>query len=434
MKIIQTILKGKSISGSYFEFNGGWLSSEFHWMSWALSCLQLKKYYNEVELYTNIEGCHFFKKKLKLPYSRINTKLENLNIFDDKLWALAKIYTYSKQKIPFLHIDGDVYIWRHFSSKILEKTLFAQNLEIDFPFYKEPLKIIEENFKFIPKCLNSGLNNLKPLKSCNTGVVGGRDLNFFLKYKNLAFDFIENNYSKLGLVDLDHFNICFEQYLFYSLAKFEKTKVNFFIKREFDPTYPYYADFHELHNGNWFIHAMADYKKNKIVCDHLARKLRNDYSDYYYRIIELAERFNSKLIWKCYPLKKLGEEWLKFYNLDIRNYFNTEFIFSQNKKDLLMIEIQLSEYIKFKEIDISNSIQIIEYPDITFCKYTEYKLDSFNIIMVDFFKLKTPIGIALLKLYNYYFSKNLVKSRKEFINFALKRLYYLLYYGILYKP
>jgi hypothetical protein len=36
--------------------NSGWAFRESHYMSWALSCLQLKQFYDEIELVTDSEG------------------------------------------------------------------------------------------------------------------------------------------------------------------------------------------------------------------------------------------------------------------------------------------------------------------------------------------------------------------------------------------
>ena len=36
--------------------NSGWAFRESHYMSWELSCLQLKQFYDEIELVTDSEG------------------------------------------------------------------------------------------------------------------------------------------------------------------------------------------------------------------------------------------------------------------------------------------------------------------------------------------------------------------------------------------
>ncbi len=49
----------------------GFLSPEFHWMSWCLSCLQIVKLYHSVTLYTNELGKEVLIDQLKLPYSNV---------------------------------------------------------------------------------------------------------------------------------------------------------------------------------------------------------------------------------------------------------------------------------------------------------------------------------------------------------------------------
>ena len=49
--------------------NSGWAFRETHYMSWALSCLQLKQFYDEIELITDSEGADLLINKLHLPYS-----------------------------------------------------------------------------------------------------------------------------------------------------------------------------------------------------------------------------------------------------------------------------------------------------------------------------------------------------------------------------
>ncbi len=100
MKIVQTFWSGGK---DPTEYSYGWLHAEYNLMSWALSCLSLRKYYNQVELYTDQRGYDVLIKKLHLPYTAVHV------VYDDNLclpqhWAYAKLKTYSMQTEPFLHI------------------------------------------------------------------------------------------------------------------------------------------------------------------------------------------------------------------------------------------------------------------------------------------------------------------------------------------
>jgi hypothetical protein len=51
MKIIQSYWSCHKTN--LLESNAGWVSPAFNIMSWALSCLQLKKHYSDVTLYAD---------------------------------------------------------------------------------------------------------------------------------------------------------------------------------------------------------------------------------------------------------------------------------------------------------------------------------------------------------------------------------------------
>lgn len=84
MKIIQSFWTGKN---NDLEHSYGWLSNKYHYMSWILSCNQLRKYYDEVELFTDSLGYTILIEKLKLPYTNVHVVLDELNNYHNNLWA-----------------------------------------------------------------------------------------------------------------------------------------------------------------------------------------------------------------------------------------------------------------------------------------------------------------------------------------------------------
>ena len=88
----------------------GWVAPEYHLMGWALSCLQLHKLYSHITLFANSQAARLLVDTLQLPYTEINLAHDQLTLLHPDLWALPKIYTYSLQDQPFLHIDGDVFL------------------------------------------------------------------------------------------------------------------------------------------------------------------------------------------------------------------------------------------------------------------------------------------------------------------------------------
>src|ERR1700730_5036463 len=129
MKIIQSFWSKPSREISSDKSMGGWLEKKNNYMSWALSCLQFRSFYDEVELVTDRYGYDLLINQLELPYTNVKIVLDDLNDFHSDLWALGKIYAYSLQDEPFIHADGDIYIWEKFSDKIENAELVAQNIE-----------------------------------------------------------------------------------------------------------------------------------------------------------------------------------------------------------------------------------------------------------------------------------------------------------------
>jgi hypothetical protein len=97
----------------------GWASPEYHLMSWALSCLQLKQLYKKVYLYANTPAARLLIDDLQLPYTDAFCTHDKLILPHKELWALPKIYTYQLQEEPFLHIDGDVFLFDYLPESLL---------------------------------------------------------------------------------------------------------------------------------------------------------------------------------------------------------------------------------------------------------------------------------------------------------------------------
>jgi hypothetical protein len=101
MKIIQSFwtkpfLQSPDLQDS--RMNGGWPARKYNYFSWALSCLQLCRYYQNVELVTDDLGKFILIEKLKLPYTSVKTELNRINDYNAGLWALGKICAYRDRK------------------------------------------------------------------------------------------------------------------------------------------------------------------------------------------------------------------------------------------------------------------------------------------------------------------------------------------------
>lgn len=295
-------------------------------MSWALSCLQLKKYHDKITLHSDSNVANMFIDILRLPYSNVISDLDKLNKYNSQLWAIPKIYVYSVQDTPFINIDGDVYIWEPFKNEFFKQSLIVQNLETDEFYYRCQLEVILNKFSFIPSELLTVFEKNGKIRSYNAGIFGGSDIQFIKEYTRTALEFVEKNTLNLDKVNLHAFNTIYEQYLFYCLTELNNKKVSAFISGTIDDLrYPGFADFLEVPYNKKYLHLHGLYKKNEIICRQLANRLRNDYPEYYYRIINLFKINNLSITNDAYYLEDSISE----------NSLVNRFYFLKNKNNVL---------------------------------------------------------------------------------------------------
>jgi hypothetical protein len=287
MKIVQSYWSKPAASSDDGDVNarpkGGWNSSAYNLMSWTLSCLRLRSLYDEVELVTDNEGKMLLIDTLKLPYTKVSTDLENINESNTKLWSLGKLYTYALQEKPFIHVDGDFFIWKKFPKKLESAPLIAQHLEKDYWLYRQCLDHIQTTFPAIPKKLVPA----KKILAANAGIMGGSDFGFFKDLFNEVTAFINSNRKAIDELNNGSLNIIIEQLFFYQLATEQNKKIEFLFKTMSDD----FSDclrFNLVPHRCSFIHVIGEAKKNQMVCDQLSQIMRFEYPEYFERIQQLC--------------------------------------------------------------------------------------------------------------------------------------------------
>lgn len=336
------------------ESGYGWLRPEFNLMSWALSCLQLKKIYGQVDLYTDTMGKSILVDELGLPYNHVYTDFDEYDPVDQRLWALPKIYTYSKQQNPFVHIDGDVYLFDKLPEKFQQSELIAQNMEYSSEYYMDAMAQLKKYFTYFPEAVKSDFNSGKPFLAVNAGILGGNDVNFFKGYTEKAYTYIKKNQKYLKDIDADKFNVFFEQHLFYVLAHEEHKKIAFFFD-ELENSYGYthLADFQEINNRVKYIHLLGNFKRDEDICLQMATTLRNLYPEYYYRICRLYHRKHLPF---CITMPKMGNLCIEEYHLRCKRAYHGKDIL--NTQHLIADASEEKEILKRTEIGLQHSDQL----------------------------------------------------------------------------
>lgn len=293
MKIAQTLWSNNK---DLLKYHFGWLSPMYHLASWALSCLRLKEYYNDLHLYTDTTGRDILISYMKLPYDHVHVIYDDMGDCNENFWAVPKIMTYSRQDCPFIHVDGDVFIWEPFGKDFEQAGLIAQNLEIGTDCYRGKMDQIAADMDFVPDILKTELSK-ESIPAYNAGIMGGCDFEFFRKYADVALDVAGNNFkdNKQNKASID-FNILFEQVLFHSLSEQENKKVTCYFKEPIaDNGYTKaFCNFAAVPHGAKYLHLIGSHKRNLEICTLMCRTLFQSYPNYYFKLTALFGNMAKK--------------------------------------------------------------------------------------------------------------------------------------------
>ncbi len=285
MKIIQTFW-----SKPFFEAERmkglqqacGWCNPLHYYMSHALSCLSLRQFYDDVELYTDEEGKRLLVDELHLPYTSVHMLPDELKSYPSELWALGKLYAYHDQREPFLHVDNDVYIWQRFPERIEQAPLVAQNYERDIAFNRANIMNVMVMANDIPPYMR----HMKTTDEANMGVFGGTDIGFIRRYAEEALRFALSNVETLRQLRYHYyFNTVFEQYLLTCLAASEGREITYAF-HDVDDHFSQMVRFDEVPEPQWYIHTCGPWKKLYSIGNNVAVHLRERFPDNYRQVMD----------------------------------------------------------------------------------------------------------------------------------------------------
>ncbi len=273
---------------------GGWLYKRHFYMAWALSVYRLRKYYKNIAIVTDSIGKQLLIDLLEFPYDEVHLDLEDLDV-NTSLWAMGKLKTYAKASEDFLHLDGDVFIWKKIPEFTKEKELIVQNLEYNQSFYKLSLTEVDNHFDFIPDEIYKVVKSKKNIISFNAGTIGCNDKDFVKEYVDKAIEFVDRNEKCLVNTDIGRFNTVYEQLFCYYLARkkgltitpvFNEVKP----KNDFDMNSKLFngqlVNFLEVNKMN-YIHPLGMNKKSKIIAYQMEKRLEFEFPKIHKKIDEL---------------------------------------------------------------------------------------------------------------------------------------------------
>jgi hypothetical protein len=430
MKIIQSFWSGNQnkIDGNY-----GWYDSKSHWLGWILSVNQLVKYYDKVELYTDDFGYEILINKLALPYTKVHVVLNELNHYPADLWALAKIKVYSMQEEPFLHVDGDVFIWDKFPDSFDTANLIAQNMERTTNYHSLMWTNIAPFLEYKPREIQFFEKNISNL-SANMGITGGVNVAFYKEYAKKAFEFVDKNKQIWSNINLSNFNIFFEQVLFYKMIEMDNVPIEYLFSEIWkDDSYPGFGDFHHVPHQRTYLHLLGNFKRNPEVCEALERYIMRFYPDYHSKLMLLLNKDTNNKEKKHSLNEEIVDELLEEFELElIKNEFSiSDFILKRDLNNVGLNQVY-NDYLDTKtdfKIVLLPGFKTVEKEEVKVIEIDEknidaplFELDEVDEILLE--ELKTPeTYLNLIKKMNLYLEEdddqNAIDELKEVINCKL---------------
>lgn len=278
---------------SCHRIDGGWGSTFVALCAYAYSGLSISKFYPETVLYTDDYGIKIFGDILGIPYANIYTDLNKLD-FHPSLWALGKVYTYSLQTRPFIHIDNDIFIWSKLPQNIEEASLCCQNREILTKDYLKAMKIMEEDFKTVPPIFQNNSN----IQSINAGILGGHNIEFINNYSNIIIETYKSYRKEFEYRKLEsgYYNIILEQLSFAKLAKEKNEKITFLMEGlDFNEIVNQVIDIATVPVTTTYIHLLGNLKKYLSLSQFICHCLKYEYPSYYSRIVNYCKKMGYEI-------------------------------------------------------------------------------------------------------------------------------------------
>ena len=280
MKIIHSLWSKPMLTPEGTLGETGWRHVQYFYMSWALSCLTFKEVYKDVALVTDTFGYDLLINKLQLPYTNVEVVLDELNHYPKEFWAIGKLKAYEIQQEPFIHVDGDVYVWNRFGETIEKAALVSQQRDVDFGHYSHAMKeALDQNYAF-PEMMLEEFQNEQTMVSSNAGIIGGNDLEFIQEYCKTSFDIIERNQTKPKIHGTSY-ALLYEQYLFHCLAQKKGITIEYYLENKADKSEESHTFFNKYTQQKKFVHLLSMRKKEMEYCYDLRDQLKANYPKYY---------------------------------------------------------------------------------------------------------------------------------------------------------
>lgn len=283
----------------------GWASELHHWLAWKLSVETARQHYPDTWLYTDDAGADILVGQLGLPFVHVSTALNALDSCDPNWWALGKVYAYSLQTAPFVHIDADVFLWKPLPGRLVRAAIFAQNPEPFVPgrswHHPEVWERVlgDQPQGWLPVEWLWYRQRAPAQRTECCGILGGTQLPFIRHYARQALRLVMEPGNQAGLRRLDDrpwHMILVEQYLLAACVEFYRRRVGSPFGR-IDIAYLFETDAAAWNRKRLmqagYTHLISGAKRDPVFAQRLQARVQREYPDYYARCVNGQQSFEK---------------------------------------------------------------------------------------------------------------------------------------------
>lgn len=292
-------------SKPFFAFKGRiWREPVHHLLAWGLSLRLARQHYPDTMLVTDEAGADLLVDRLGLSFAHVSTELEALRRADLGWWALGKLYAYSIQDRPFVHIDTDVFLWKPLPTPLVNAPVFAQCPEthaleeacgprdMEWAFGKHGLSLPKEWEWYRSQPYNG-------FREENCGILGAQRVDFIRYYARLGLELATSAKNLPAWTELPHksgYNMMIEQFLLAACLDYHR----------FHPESPYRGIHARYLFPSWndtfdpqktaqagYTHLLGDAKSNPLVTQRLERRMKSEDPAFYRHCVQLSQRSMS---------------------------------------------------------------------------------------------------------------------------------------------
>lgn len=274
-----------------------WFDEEFHLLSWALSFHCAAAYFDELKLVTDSAGARLLVDELKLPFTSLSTSLDRIDTAWCDWWVLGKLRAYQEQQQPFVHLDSDVYLWNDLPGRLKSADILTQNPEpapmSDTTYYK-PCRMswtLQASGGHLPSFIRSYMASGGDAAFC-TGIFGGSALDLIHEYATAAELLVTTPANAVGwqlLNDPFAYSACIEQYVLAAICSERiKAGIPLDVQHLFPSRLEAWNEAEAARIG--FTHLIASAKKNPVLKQLVANRLRSQCPARYETVCRLTDR------------------------------------------------------------------------------------------------------------------------------------------------